>query len=251
MARKIEIDEEVYLLYYNRGMSDLQISKLLNISNSTLSRFRKSLDLPPNKRKEVVKNYKAIKETRKMEQLIIGTLLGDGSLELNKKTKAKNARYKAGHSNKQLEYIIHKHSVLGADICSNIIYTKNVAFNTISHPYFTKYYSEFYKNGKKVIPFDLLERMSSLGLAYLFMDDGSRDSKTNSYYLSLCSFELDEQKKFMQFLFNKFGIKTSLHAKGTKDNKYHHIYIKAESRNILIKLIEPYIIPSMKYKIGK
>jgi hypothetical protein len=59
-------------------------------------------------------------------------------------------------------------------------------------------------------------------------------------------------------LLNKFNIQTTLHlAKNRSKNpalKYkldgYRIYVKAISMPTLIKLVEPYIIPSMKYKLG-
>ena len=52
-------------------------------------------------------------------------------------------------------------------------------FSTISHSDFTKYYNLFYPQSKKIIPNDLKEYLSAQGLAYWFMDDGTRN---NTYY---------------------------------------------------------------------
>ena len=45
---------------------------------------------------------------------------------------------------------------------------------------------------------------------------------------------------------NKFNIKSSLH----KNNANYQLYIKAESMPLLKKLVLPYVVPSMHYKLG-
>ena len=76
--KKIIIDKEVYLNYYELGLSDLKISKLMNINNSVLSKFRKALNLPVNRPKSVIRTYKEILVTKKFEQVLLGTLIGVG-----------------------------------------------------------------------------------------------------------------------------------------------------------------------------
>ena len=44
----------------------------------------------------------------------------------------------------------------------------------------------------------------------------------------------------------KFNLKSTLH----KNNKKYQLYIKQESLPLLKKLTLPYILPSMRYKLG-
>jgi hypothetical protein len=47
-------------------------------------------------------------------------------------------------------------------------------------------------------------------------------------------------------LLNKYSLNCSLH----KDKDYWTLYIKDESATVFAKLIEPYMLNSMKYKLG-
>lgn len=247
--KKTIIDKEVYLNYYNKGLSDVKISKLMGINNSILSRFRKNLNLTPNYSQIRIRSYKYIKKTEELNQLLLGTLLGDGNLELDKKANAKNARLRFGHSINQLEYVNEKIRLSKPLWNANIrLSSDKVEISSISHPLLTEYYNLFYNNGVKILPNIDLE---PLGLAILFMDDGSRESKTNALYISLCNFTEDENKKFIRFLKTKFGINCSIHFKGSPEKKYMAIYIQANSRETFKDLIRPYLIPSMLYKIGE
>lgn len=247
--KKIIVDKEVYLEYYKMGLSDVKIAKLMNISNSILSRFRNSLNLTVNYVKIKRRNYKKIEETEELTQLLIGTILGDGHLELRKKSKAKNARLKFGHSIKQLEYLKEKIR-LSKVLWNSTINKTNIKaeISSISHPLLTKYYRLFYKNGKKILP---NIKLNPLGLAILFMDDGSRDKTTNSLYISLCNFTEEENKKFIILLKVTFNLDCSIHYKGKIGQKYPNIYIKAKSREHFKNIIRPYLISSMLYKIGE
>ena len=245
--KKIIIDKEVYLNYYELGLSDLKISKLMNINNSVLSKFRKALNLPVNRPKSVIRTYKEILVTKKFEQVLLGTLIGDGNLELDRTTKAKNARLRFGHSIKQFDYLVHKVNLLSKIWKMSIKTTeKTCSINSIS--ILTKYYKLFYKNNEKVLPDVKLEPQ---GLAILYMDDGSFDKNTNSIYISLCNFTKKENLQFIKRLNRDFNLDCSLMLKGKKNNKYYHIYVKANSRAKFKNIVRPYLIDSMKYKIGE
>lgn len=250
MARKIEINKEEYLKYYNMELSDVQISKLMHISNNVLSRFRNSLGLKKysTEGKHLNKKYPIVKLTREIEQLLIGSTLGDASIELDLNTKARQARFRLGHCLKQQLYMEYKMSLLGI-LWNGKITTgsDSVAARSKCHPLFTVYYHKFYDTGKKIIPKDLLYKLDEMGLAILYMDDGYYDKSTNSITIALCGFSTEDQNLFRQFLFTKFGIESTLQICNTK---YTKIYIKAISRQIFFDLVRPYIHKTMLYKLN-
>lgn len=250
--KKSTIDKEVYLNYYNMGLSDVKIASLMHISNSALSRFRNTLQLAPNRPTIVTRRYNTIQLTPEFAQVLIGTIMGDGSLELNSLCKAKNARLRFGHCIDQYDYLSHKVLMLNGLWSSPIRVTANkVEISSISHPILTSYYNRFYSNGVKILPSDLEKDIDTLALATLYMDDGSYDISTNSIYISLCNFTRQENEFFIEILKHKFNIDSSLMNKGKVGKKYVHIYIKASSRNRFKDLIRPHLIPSMLYKIGE
>jgi hypothetical protein len=253
MAKKIIIDKDEYLKYYNMGLSDVQISKLMNykVSNSVLSKFRQMLGLPKytTKGKTVDKKYEKIKLTNKLEQILIGSTLGDGNIELDLKCKARQARFRLGHCFKQQQYMEYKMSLFGTLWNGKTTIGKlGVSARSKSHPLITYYYHKFYDTGKKIVPKDLLYKLDSFGLAILYMDDGYYDKSTNAITIALCGFTREDQNLFQQFLLDKFGIESTLQVCNVIQTK---IYIKSKSRSLFFKLVKPHIHKTMLYKLGK
>ena len=81
-------------------------------------------------------------------------------------------------------------------------------------------------------------------LAIWYMDDGSKCG-TSSFYLNTQQFDSDDQNKFIKMLAD-VGVITTLN----KDKEYSRIRIKCSSLETFFSFIEPYIIPSMYYKLG-
>jgi hypothetical protein len=76
------------------------------------------------------------------------------------------------------------------------------------------------------------------------MDDGSKG--TTGYYLHTCCFTREEHEILSKIFLDKFGIEITLSKKG---RLYSYMYIGAKDRDIFHKLIEPYILNSMRYKL--
>ena len=110
------------------------------------------------------------------------------------------------------------------------------------------FYTLFYINGKKVITDDLLNSIffTEKSLAYWFMDDGHCENKAGRYKISTQCFSLENQKLLQNLLKKKLQIETMLY----KKDRSHILVIKRESTKRFRSLIEPYIIDSMKYKLG-
>jgi hypothetical protein len=114
-------------------------------------------------------------------------------------------------------------------------------FTTRSLPLFTDYFSWFYINGKKRIPNDIT--LNPLSLAVWFMDDGTRIR--SAFYLNTQQFTLREQQFLINLLFETFGIKSALN----RDKTYFRIRISTDSSVNMQMIIEPYIVPCMRYKL--
>jgi hypothetical protein len=78
------------------------------------------------------------------------------------------------------------------------------------------------------------------------MDDGSKSNK--GLKLATNNFNLSEVKYLINLLYNKYNIKANIHKTGSIDQ--YNIYILSDSMPSLVNLIKPFIIPSMKYKLG-
>ncbi len=180
--------------------------------------------------------------TEVQKQILIGVLLGDGAMR--KKT---NALLEINHSYVQKDYVDWLYQKLSNFILTPPKQRKGngnrlaYRFTTRSLPIFTKYYDLFFKNKHKIIPeqFDL----SPLSIAIWYMDDGS--CCKNNVYLNTQQFSLKEQEELIKHLYQKYKIKASLN----KDKKYFRIRIKKESVLLFISMVDPFIIPSMRYKL--
>ena len=118
-------------------------------------------------------------------------------------------------------------------------------FNTYAFSSLLDLYKLFYNsNKKKVIPNNIEELLTPLALAIWIKDDGT--VKSSGLKIATQIFTKQEVELLVKALENKFNIKSSLH----KNNANYQLYIKAESMPLLKKLVLPYVVPSMHYKLG-
>ena len=122
----------------------------------------------------------------------------------------------------------------------------SISFATMQLPCFTKIHSLWYKNGKKIVPLNIKELLTPIGLAHWIMGDGSRHNL--GLHLSVYAFSNEEVEILIDVLKTKFNLKCSIHKLSSIGGK-PRIYIWEESIIELRLLVSPYIIPSMLYKI--
>lgn len=114
-------------------------------------------------------------------------------------------------------------------------------------------YSEWYiknisgKGNIKVIPKSLDNYLTPLALAIWIIDDGCKLGKGLKFTTNCFSYK--DVQYLLYLLHNKYNIKSTI-LKGNKENTQFVIYVWKESIPILTKIVSPYIIPSIKYKLG-
>jgi hypothetical protein len=184
--------------------------------------------------------------TQLQQSIIIGSLLGDGYLRIVEGRK--DALLEMNHSFSQKEYVDWKYEMLQS-ICVNGPKSRKgngsriaYRFTTRQHSELTQLFTSFYKNRVKRIPDGLV--LDPIMLAVWFMDDGSR-CRAQDVYFNTQQFALEDQQNCLAML-SEMGIDASLN----KDKEYKRVRIKTSSIPTLFKIISPYIIPSMSYKIG-
>ena len=183
--------------------------------------------------------------TSTQHAILIESLLGDGTLR--RQGNRRNALFEVNHSYKYREYVDWKWQNFNEYILTEpklrpskgtrIAYR----FTTRSLPEFTRYYIKFYPNGIKHVPINL--HITPLSLAVWFMDDGGKSRSAT--YLNTQQFSLLEQQFLQKLLFQTFGINSTLN----RDKKYFRIRINSNSSKIMCKLIKPYILPCLEYKL--
>ncbi|MEK7614439.1 MAG: hypothetical protein AAB428_02110 [Patescibacteria group bacterium] len=204
--------------------------------------------------KKIEKYKKTLKLTKKQREILVGLILGDGHLEtLNC---GRTYRLKVEHSLKQKEYLDWLYSNLKEWINKPPEIRKRISLGKIIETYgFTTYTSGtfrfyaklFYRNGQKIIPKIIDKIITPMSLAVWFMDDGSLKSKVHKTFvihtLGYSKKDLELIKKVFE---KKFGLKIGLHRQYDK----WRLYIYSESSDNFKKIIMPYILSSMKYKLG-
>lgn len=183
--------------------------------------------------------------TQLERSIIVGSILGDGYVRII--SGRNNAFLEINHSLRAKEYVDYKFSILKRIVKSSPVERATndgryaYRFFTRQHKDITSLYHLFYKNGKKIVP-DRLQ-LDPVSLAIWYMDDGS-SSRSNDVYINTQQFSLIYQKKLLFFL-RSFGIKARIN----KDKKYYRIRILKESILDFMKIIAPYVPPSMQYKL--
>lgn len=185
--------------------------------------------------------------------ILIGLILGDGCLEMN----GHNARLRVEHNLKQKEYLFWLYSQFKNIVSKEprIVASKHKKtgkiyqkwhISTLSKECFNEYYETFYRLKRKIIPQNIAEMLiSPLSLAVWFMDDGYKRNDCNALRISTDAFNLEEQQRLAECLKINFSLDCKIHKKASAWN----IYIPQKDAGKFCDLINPYCIPSMKYKI--
>jgi hypothetical protein len=89
--------------------------------------------------------------------------------------------------------------------------------------------------------------LTARSLAYWAQDDGSVDRSGFIFHTN--SFTLTEVELLVKALKNKFDLNCSIQTRKDRVKTPYFIYVKADSWNKFVNLIEPYVIPHFKYKL--
>lgn len=122
-----------------------------------------------------------------------------------------------------------------------------LTLRTTNHSYFTRLRKIFYPYGKKIIRRKLLNKLTPLGLATWFMDDGTTGINNRNYpqlFISTCSYPMVDNQIIRSYFLENYGIEIKIHG-----GKYPRLYFNKPNAKKLVEIIKPYIIPSMQYKL--
>jgi hypothetical protein len=184
--------------------------------------------------------------------VIVGTMLGDGHLERN----GQGYRLQILHSYKQLDYVwwkyrhIKRFALKEPELLKmyDSRYKKTnleIRFRTHNGKVFDELHRIFYRGRRKIVPSSIANMLNGLALAVWYMSDGGRRKDCRGVFLNTLSFSDREQKILQDVLFKKWKIQTRLH--WVQDG--YRIYIPAVMSLKFTKIIAPYLIPSMYYKL--
>jgi len=209
-----------------------------------------------------LKNYLApIQLTPLQKSVLIGSLLGDGSLGLYGKTTGLNLKIEQTGKNK--EYVDFLFSIFNNIVgtppqfyirsASSLTNTKpSYWFRTYRFDAFTFYGQQFYEidslgNRRKCIPKLIHRWLDVQALAIWFQDDGSKS--ISGYYLHTERYYLFEVKLLQKAIGRNFGLHTNIHSDTKNGKTFYKLYIPAEHKQKFTDIIKSFIIPCMLYKL--
>ena len=242
----------IYTLLEEKQLSTAEVSRRTSLCRETIRRHARKFGIKPFNGKTAPLTFDTI--SNNLKQLIIGSLLGDGSF-VRSSNSTSSCSLSIGHCEAQYDYIKYKYDLCTSyDLVTKIstIHTKDTRFKcqeytwyrfkTRSNPLFTEVRTKCYDiQGKKHINFDVIQDIDALGLAIWYMDDGSVTK--NSCIFSTCSFSIEEQEKLAYFLLGRFKLHFTV---GKNDNS---LYLKSKDWELFKSIVSPYIIDSLKYKL--
>lgn len=192
-------------------------------------------------------------------EMIIGSVLGDARLEC-RSTGVRyptSARVRVHQSDMQKEYVFWKYQILqnlclkeprrvmvwhdpkrNKDHYSWYFHTKTLTALSELHQW-------FYHDGVKVFPKDIEHIFTPRMLAVWFMDDGSNTGH-RSFTINTHCFSIEEQIRVVELLKDRFDILATI----VKDRTKFKIGIGSYEYEKFINIVEPFIIPTMAYKIA-
>jgi hypothetical protein len=209
----------------------------------------------------------------KIKPILIGMLIGDGSVKKHKNYV--NARFSFKHSIKQKEYFfwkVLKLKEISSKKCfwpqqnNSLINSKQVSSNTIRYqsraiPFITTLYELTHKRshkGRIRIWRKWLNELNQESIAIWWLDDGSIVANTRQGVFCTDSFELRDVKLLKAYLKTVWNISTQIHpvrSKGhirrTKEGtECYRLWIRSrEDLKRFIRLIAPHVpVKSMLYK---
>jgi hypothetical protein len=163
--------------------------------SSVLRQSKKMKQLKRNLKGRALIDYKKTLSkkglTQEQKDIIIGTLLGDASMQATKRTQNSNIKFEQGM--KQEAYIQHLYVIFSEWVGTPPLIRhitgggaadrQSIWFKTYAHPTFNFYKNIFYKRDSlnkqyKTVPKCLHRLLTACSLAYWFMDDGSLNNKT-------------------------------------------------------------------------
>lgn len=247
-----QINQEEFEKLWKEGKSDREIAEYFGVSELTIRTFRTKGE---NAGKfNIIRNFSQEEHSlsKEQEQMVLGSLLGDMNLSVPGVNRNVNSRLAIVQSEQQEELFIKKVEILGEFMGSYRLYISNPdnrtgkvykswRGNSKAHKVFTDIYYLLYPNGVKTLTKEYLNKIDNpIALAYWFMDDGSECGT-----IATNCFSLDEVELLINWLKTKWNIISTKQ----KNRVNYVLHISQKSRLDFERLIFPYMIPSMYYKL--
>jgi recombination protein RecA len=192
-------------------------------------------------------------------QVVLGALMGDGSLSPNRYDRA-GVRFRMGQGAEQAEYLDWKVSLLGNIPCSRSTNDKGAVFADFTPlaELGELQRSVYFGDGKKHLSWDYLKALTPLALAVWYMDDGCFTLRSKgmqertaggSGRIEICveAMGSDTRERLVEYLRDTYDLDVKLASRGAR--KVSVLQFSTAGTVRFQQLIAPYAHPSMEYKL--
>lgn len=197
----------------------------------------------------------------KCKAIILGSLLGDGSLKIY--PRYKNARFSFRHSIKQKEYFDWKVNQLKEISSRKFVWlqgkdkndgwgSQKLRYQSMALAELTDVYKKTSRQGKLDIKRKWLNKMTPLSLAIWWLDDGSLITNSRRGVFCTDQFSLKEVKILANYLKKvwRVEVKVGRVNKTNRRNQYRLWIRSSEELQKFLRIIMPHIpVPSMLPKV--
>jgi len=192
-------------------------------------------------------------------QLILGALMGDGSLSPNLRGRS-GTRFRMGHGAAQAAYLDWKVSLLGNIGCARTANAKGAVFADLSPlPELAELREAVYfGDGQKHLSWEYLKALTPFALAVWYMDDGCftprskgvqerTEGGTGRIEICVQAMSPGSRGRLVDYLRDTRRLDVKLTERGTRGMAVLQFTTEASAK--FQRLIAPYVHPSMEYKL--
>ena len=192
-------------------------------------------------------------------QVVLGSLMGDGSLSPNRHDRS-GVRFRLGHGAQQVEYLDWKVDLFSNIGCSRRVDARGAAFADFTPlPELDELRQAVYLgDGKKHLSWDYLKALTPLALAVWYMDDGSFTLRSKGLQertiggtgrIEVCVEAMSEgsRQRLVEHLRDAYGLGVKLALRGARQMAVLQFTTSATSK--FQEIVAPYIPPAMEYKL--
>ncbi len=192
-------------------------------------------------------------------ELILGALMGDGSLSLNPRGRS-GTGFRMGHEAKQAAYLDWKVSLLGNIRCTLSSNAKGAVFADLTPlPELAELREAVYfGDGKKHLSWEYLKALTPFALAVWYMDDGcftvrskgvQERTRGGTGRIEICvqAMSPGSRERLADYLRATHRLDVRVVTRGSRSQAILQFTTAASEK--FQKLVAPYIHPSMEYKL--
>lgn len=189
--------------------------------------------------------------------VILGSLLGDGSLKIN--PNYRNARFSFRHSWNQKDYFFWKVNLLKEISGENCWWvqkadgkskSKKLRYQSKALSALTEIYKMTHKGKTKRIKRRWINLMDELSLAIWWMDDGSIVANGRKGVFCTDGFTEKEQEILKKYLKKIWGVEVKIGRVNKKENRYRLWFRSTEEFKKFLRIILPFVrVESMLPKV--